>query len=116
MVKLSVIKYIMNIGVDLINRCGNGGYMNSQTNNPNHPPKGAVLRIEPIRCLEAIEAIKKHLESQPRNAAIFTLGINSNLRASDLLKITVGGGEGFTPRRPVDAPGEKDRENTGNYN
>jgi hypothetical protein len=51
-----------------------------------------------------IRLIKKVLADRPQNLAIFTLGINTNLRASDLLPITVDqvchlkAGEHFTIR------------------
>ena len=56
----------------------------------NHPKSGDTIKVEPIRTLKDIKAIKRLLAHQPRNLAIFTLGINTNLRASDLLKVTVG--------------------------
>ncbi len=46
--------------------------------------------MEPIRDLKDIRAIKKLLDGNPMYAALFTLGINTNLRASDLLRITAG--------------------------
>ncbi|RYZ91473.1 MAG: integrase [Proteobacteria bacterium] len=55
--------------------------------NPNRPKKGAAIKVQPIRRLDDIKAIKKLLSSQPRNLALFTLGINSALRAIDLLQI-----------------------------
>lgn len=58
--------------------------------NFNHPPKGSRTKVEPIRKLEDIQAIKRLLFDNPRNYAIFILGINTNLRASDLCQITVG--------------------------
>jgi len=58
--------------------------------NPNHPKKGDIIKVSPIRKKEHIEAIKKLLKSKPRDLAIFVLGINTALRASDLLRITVG--------------------------
>ena len=58
--------------------------------NPNHPKKGSTIRVQPITRIEDIHAIKKHLEADPRNLALFTLGINTNLRASDLIRITAG--------------------------
>lgn len=72
--------------------------------NGNHPAKGDVIKVEPIREQKDIRTIKKLLADRPRDLAIFTLGINTNLRASDLLKITVGQvrylkvGEHFTIR------------------
>lgn len=56
----------------------------------NHPVKGAEIKVEPIRELRDVRNIKKLLADQPRNLAIFTLGINTNLRASDILNLTIG--------------------------
>lgn len=56
----------------------------------NHPKKGDTIKVEPIRTLKDIKAIKRLLADKPRDLALFTLGINTNLRASDILKITVG--------------------------
>lgn len=58
--------------------------------NPNHPKQGQSVRVDPIRDLKDIRLIKKMLSDHPRNLAIFTLGINTNLRASDLVSLTVG--------------------------
>jgi integrase len=58
--------------------------------NPNHPEKGSTIKVEPIRKLRDIKSIKKMLVDNPRNLCLFTLGINTNLRASDLLRITAG--------------------------
>lgn len=56
----------------------------------NQPQKGSTIKVEPIRETKDIRLIKKLLADRPRDLAIFTLGINTNLRASDLLRITVG--------------------------
>ena len=58
--------------------------------NPNHPVKNSVTKAEPIRTLKDIKLIKQSLADNPRNLALFILGINVNLRACDLLKLTVG--------------------------
>ena len=58
--------------------------------NPNHPPKGSTIKVDPIRKIKDIKAIKKLLHDKPRDLCLFTLGINTNLRASDLLRITAG--------------------------
>lgn len=55
--------------------------------NNNRPAKGSKISVEPIRNLKDIETIKKLLAGNPRNLCLFTLGINTNLRASDLLDI-----------------------------
>ncbi len=56
----------------------------------NHPQKGDQIKVEPIKYVRDIKNIKKLLADKPRDLALFTLGINTNLRASDLLKVTVG--------------------------
>jgi len=58
--------------------------------NPNHPKRGDTTRVDPIRSEKDIRTIKKLLADRPRDLCIFTLGINTNLRASDLTRITVG--------------------------
>ena len=58
--------------------------------NINHPPKGSSLKVQPITKLKDIELIKKLLSGKPRDLALFIIGINTNLRASDLCRITAG--------------------------
>lgn len=58
--------------------------------NLNHPKKGSKTRVEPITEIKDIRSIKKMLHDKPRDLALFTMGINTNLRASGLCKITVG--------------------------
>ena len=58
--------------------------------NPNHPKKGDLTKVDPIRDTRDIKNIKRLLSDKPRDLAIFVIGINTNLRASDLLKIKVG--------------------------
>ena len=57
--------------------------------NPNRPQKGSQTTVEPIRYSKDIKNIKKLLKNSPRNLCLFVLGINTNLRASDLLKLKV---------------------------
>lgn len=70
----------------------------------NHPQKGDTIKVEPIKSEKDIKLIKKLLSDKPRDYCLFNLGINTNLRASDLLKITIGQvrglqvGEHFTIR------------------
>ena len=54
--------------------------------NPNRPKKGDVIRTEPIRKPEDLQAIKELLKDEPRNLAVFTFGVNTALRASDILR------------------------------
>lgn len=58
--------------------------------NPNHPEKGDSIRVEPIRKQKDINLIKRLLADKQRDLAIFTVGINTNLRGVDLLKLKVG--------------------------
>ncbi|MRS04444.1 integrase [bacterium] len=58
--------------------------------NSNRPQKGDCIKVEPIRDSRSIRNIKKLLADKPRDLCIFTLGCNSALRASDLVRITVG--------------------------
>lgn len=71
--------------------------MNTPKRNPNHPKAGSRIKVEPIRNIKDIKAIKKLLADNPRNLALFTLGINTNLRASDLLRIPAGQVRGLKP-------------------
>ena len=58
--------------------------------NFNRPLKGEQIKVEPIKDVKDIKAIKKLLSDNPRDYALFVVGINTNLRASDLLGITAG--------------------------
>jgi integrase len=58
--------------------------------NPNHPIKGRQIKVDPIKNRKDIKAIKKMLKDSPRDHALFVVGINTNLRASDLVALTVG--------------------------
>ncbi|MCD6135157.1 site-specific integrase [Candidatus Bipolaricaulota bacterium] len=57
--------------------------------NWNHPAKGSSITVEPIRNVKDIKAIKRMLAGNPRDYCIFVLGINTNLRASDILNLRV---------------------------
>ena len=57
--------------------------------NPNHPVKGSQVKVDPIKNLKDIKSIKKMLQDSPRDYALFVMGINTNLRASDLVAVTV---------------------------
>ena len=70
--------------------------------NPNHPKKGSVIRVDPIRDLKDIKSIRKLLADQPRNFALFILGTNTNLRASDMLAIKAGQVRGLKPMDEIE--------------
>jgi integrase len=57
--------------------------------NENHPQKGSTIKVEPIKKGKDIATLKKLLQDKPRDLALFTIGINTNLRASDLLRLKV---------------------------
>jgi site-specific recombinase XerD len=52
--------------------------------------KGISKKVDPITELKDVKTIKKCLSDKPRDLCLFTIGINTNLRASDLTRITVG--------------------------
>ena len=58
--------------------------------NTNHPKKDDSIMVEPIRDLKAIKSIKKLLTDNNRDYCLFVIGINTNLRASDLCRISAG--------------------------
>lgn len=57
--------------------------------NPNHPPKGSKITVDPIRNLDHISSIKQLLTSKPRDLLLFTLGINNGIRTGDILRLKV---------------------------
>lgn len=65
--------------------------------NKNHPKKGSTIKVEPIKRKQDIKNIKKLLKDNPRDHALFVLGINTNMRAGDMLKLKVGQVRGKEP-------------------
>ncbi|RQD63182.1 MAG: site-specific integrase [Desulfonatronovibrio sp. MSAO_Bac4] len=63
----------------------------------NHPQKGSSIKVEPIRNLEDIKAIKQLLQNKPRDLLLFTMGINNGLRIGDILKLKVKQVQGLRP-------------------
>lgn len=57
--------------------------------NKNKPAKGSTITVEPIKKISDIKKIKKLLAGNPRDLCLFVLGINTNLRASDILNIKI---------------------------
>jgi integrase len=64
----------------------NGGQMK----NANRPAKDSIISVEPIKSVKDISTIKKSLGDNPRDFALFVVGINTAYRASELLALTVG--------------------------
>jgi len=79
--------------------------------NLNHPKKGSRTKMEPIRSLKDIKTIKKNiLEDRPRDLTLFTVGINTNLRASDLLQIKAGMVRGLKPMDEIEIKEKKTKK------
>ena len=57
--------------------------------NPNHPKKGAAIKVYPVRATHHIQAIKTNLKHQPRNYCLFVMGINTAFRANELLSLRI---------------------------
>jgi len=81
--------------------------MKARNRNPNHPKKGSRIKVDPIRELKDIKGIKKLLSDNPRNLALFAIGINTNLRASDLLGITADQVRGLKPMDEIEIKEKK---------
>lgn len=58
--------------------------------NVNHPRRGAVITVEPIKDRKAIATIKRLLADRPRDLALFVTGINTALRGADLVSLSAG--------------------------
>jgi len=58
--------------------------------NINHPLPGSVVKVEPIKESEDIERIRTFLKGNSRDLCIFNLGVNTNLRAVDLVNLIIG--------------------------
>ena len=69
--------------------------------NHNHPPKGSTIKVEPVKSKKHIQTIKKLLADKPLDYALFTVGINTNLRASDLLRIKVNQVKDLNPNDEI---------------
>ena len=54
-----------------------------------HHSKGKSIKVEPFTRND-VERLKKYLFDKPRDLCLLTLGINTNLRSSDLCRITIG--------------------------
>ncbi|MCP3893992.1 MAG: tyrosine-type recombinase/integrase [Bacteroides sp.] len=48
------------------------------------------MKVEPIRRVKDVRAIRRLLENSPREYCLFVIGISTNLRASDILQLTIG--------------------------
>lgn len=78
--------------------------------NVNHPKKGSSINIEPIRKKKTIADLKKLLSDKPFDLALFTVGINTNLRAGDLLSLTVSQVKDLKPGDEIELKEQKTRK------
>ncbi len=77
------------------------------TTNSNHPKKGSAIKVEPIRSLEHIKAIKRLIAGNPRDLLLFTMGINNGLRIGDLLSLRVKDVAGLNPGQWINVKEQK---------
>jgi integrase len=75
--------------------------------NANHPKPGESIKVEPIKSKDDVKLIKRLLAGNARDHALFTVGINTNLRASDLLRLTVGQVRHVKPMEDVELREQK---------
>jgi len=57
--------------------------------NPNHPKKGSTIRVDPIRKKSDIKKVRAVISKNPLHACLFSVGINTGFRISDILQIKV---------------------------
>jgi len=57
--------------------------------NANHPRKGSLISVRPIRSQRDIRAISKLTKDSPRNHLLFIMGVNNGIRIADLIKLKV---------------------------
>ena len=70
-------------------------------NNNNNPKKGSHIAADPITNKADIERGKQYLSDNPRNYAIFVLGINTNLRISDIRTLKIGQVRGISTGQDI---------------
>ena len=64
-------------------------------------------RVKPLKSLSSINAIKDNIKNNPRDITLFTVGINSNIELSDLLKIKIKSVEDIEPGNYLEIVEEK---------
>lgn len=69
------------------------------------------MKVQPIHKLKDIKAIKKLISGSPRDFAIFAIGINTNLRASDIIGLTIGQVRRVKPASEIEIIEKKTKKN-----
>lgn len=67
-------------------------------------------KVEPIRRIKDIRAIKVLIKDNPRNLALFTLGINTPLMPNELLHLKVHQVKDLKPGDPITIQDEKSKK------
>ena len=80
------------------------------SNRGNNPKRGSRITVQPIRKMQDIRTIKALLHGRPRDLALFVVGINTNLRASDLLNLKVGQVRHIMPMQDIEIVEQKTRK------
>ncbi|MBU0991877.1 MAG: tyrosine-type recombinase/integrase [Proteobacteria bacterium] len=75
--------------------------------NQNRPAPGSQIKVEPIRKLKDLISIKKLLRDNPRNYAIFVLGINTHMTPGELIELKVGQVKNLEPNEQIEFMDEK---------
>ena len=75
--------------------------------NMNHPKRGDETKVSPIKDFKDIKSIRKMLNGNALYQALFTIGINTNLRASDLLRIKAGQVRNVKPMGEIEIKEQK---------
>lgn len=78
-----------------------------ETQKANHPKRGSQTKVEPIRSTKDIQTIRKLLADKPMDRAFFEIGINTNLRASDILGIKADQVRGMNPGDEIEVKERK---------
>jgi integrase len=73
----------------------------------NHPLKGSKTKVMPIKQIKDVKTIKKMLKNEPRNYALYVIGINTALRVSDLARLSVGQVRGLKPGDAIEIKEKK---------
>lgn len=76
--------------------------MMPQGQNFNHPKLGSKIKVSPIVSLDDIKTIKRLLADKPLDHALFVVGINLGLRASDLLNLKVHQVKSLSPNDSIE--------------
>lgn len=76
----------------------------------NHPKKGSRTKVQPIVGLNDIKTIKQMLSGKPLDHALFVVGINIGLRASDLLNLKVEQVKDLNPNDDIEIVEKKTKK------